>query len=65
MHGIKVQESVLNSKYKFAGCTVHQISPKIDEGIILAQSKVIISSNIDPWSPGGIVHELERENYFH
>lgn len=61
MYGVKVQESVLNSKDKFAGCTVHQVSPKIDEGIILAQSEVLIPSNIDAWSLGGIVHGLERD----
>ena len=60
MYGVRVQKSVLESNDKFAGCTVHQVSPQVDAGHVLAQSKIIIPSNIDPWTLGGIVHELER-----
>jgi phosphoribosylglycinamide formyltransferase-1 len=61
MYGVRVQESVLKSKDEFAGCTIHQVNAQIDEGLILAQSRLIVPNNIDPWTLGGLVHDLERE----
>ena len=61
MYGVKVQESVLKSLDTLAGCTVHQVNSEIDEGLVLAQSEIIIPKGITPWSLGGLVHELERE----
>ena len=48
MYGVKVQESVLKSKDEFAVCTIHQMNAQIDEGLILAQSRLIAPNNIDP-----------------
>jgi folate-dependent phosphoribosylglycinamide formyltransferase PurN len=48
MYGVKIQESVLKSKDEFAVCTIHQVNAQIDEGIILAQSRLIDPNNIDP-----------------
>ncbi len=61
MYGVKVQESVLASNEKIAGCTVHQVTAEIDRGRILAQSNLLIPPGIDAWSLGGLVHNLERE----
>ena len=61
MYGVKVQESVLKSKDAVAGCSVHQVNSMIDEGLILAQSRLLVPAGIDPWALGGLVHNLERE----
>jgi phosphoribosylglycinamide formyltransferase-1 len=61
MYGVKVQESVLKSKDMVAGCTIHQVNSRIDEGLILAQSKLFVPAGIDPWALGGLVHDLELE----
>jgi phosphoribosylglycinamide formyltransferase-1 len=61
MYGVRVQESVLNSRDERAGCTVHQVNSEIDGGLVLAQSELIIPIGVTPWSLGGLVHELERE----
>jgi phosphoribosylglycinamide formyltransferase-1 len=60
MYGVKVQESVLRSGDKLAGCTVHQVNSIIDGGPILAQSSIVIPRGISPWDLGGLVHGLER-----
>jgi len=61
MYGVRVQESVLKSKDAIAGCSVHQVNSKIDGGLILAQSKLLVPAGIDAWALGGLVHDLERE----
>jgi phosphoribosylglycinamide formyltransferase-1 len=61
MYGVRVQESVLKSNDRVTGCTVHQVNSKIDDGLILAQSKLDIPDGSDPWALGGLVHNLERE----
>ena len=61
MYGVKVQESVLNAGDVFAGCTVHQVNSRIDDGLILAQARLLVPDGIDPWTLGGLVHNLECE----
>lgn len=59
MFGVKVQESVLNSKDEFAGCTVHHVTSDVDMGEIIYQQKFKVPENISAWDLGGIVFQLE------
>ena len=45
MYGIRVQESVLASKDREAGCTVHYVSAEVDGGGIIAQSTVDVEDS--------------------
>jgi phosphoribosylglycinamide formyltransferase-1 len=45
MYGIRVQESVLASKDREAGCTVHYVSAEVDGGGIIAQSAVDVEDS--------------------
>jgi phosphoribosylglycinamide formyltransferase-1 len=60
MYGVKVQESVLASGDKFAGCTVHMVTPEIDSGGILGQVNIRIPNKISAWELGGLVHQEEK-----
>ena len=59
MFGVRVQESVMNSKDEFAGCTVHHVTSDVDMGDIIYQQKFRVPKNISAWDLGGIVFELE------
>jgi phosphoribosylglycinamide formyltransferase-1 len=60
MIGEKVQQAVLNAGEKEAGCTVHRVTPEVDGGEILAQSKLQVPENINAWDLGGLIFELEK-----
>ncbi len=60
MYGVKVQESVLSSGDRFAGCTVHLVTQEIDSGGILGQVRILIPNNISAWELGGLVHQEEK-----
>jgi len=59
MYGVRVQEAVLAGLETSAGCTVHFVSPGIDEGLIIEQLKIPIPPKINAWDLGGLVHDLE------
>lgn len=60
MYGVNVQRAVLAAGEEYAGCTVHYVNEKIDEGRVIAQSTVRIPAGIDAWELGGVVHKLEN-----
>jgi phosphoribosylglycinamide formyltransferase-1 len=45
MYGVHVQEAVLATGDKMAGCTVHYVSAEVDGGSIIAQATVIVEDN--------------------
>lgn len=61
MHGVKVQEAVLNGGESTAGCTVHRVDSNVDTGEILEQVSIEIPKGIDAWTLGGMVFELETK----
>ena len=60
MYGVNVQKAVLAAGDNEAGCTVHRVDSTVDGGEILAQDRFLIPSEIDAWSLGGLVFEMEK-----
>lgn len=61
MVGVKVQEAVLENGDKEAGCTIHWVSPEIDGGDILLQSKVPVMAGESAWDLGGRIFIEENK----
>jgi len=61
MYGVKVQEAVLANKDAIAGCTVHYVSEKIDEGTIILQKEITVREHESPWDLGGRVFLEENK----
>ena len=59
MYGVRVQEAVLASKDKTAGCTVHFVNEDIDGGEIIVQISFPVPPNISAWELGGMVFNAE------
>jgi phosphoribosylglycinamide formyltransferase-1 len=59
MYGVRVQESVIESEDKWAGCTVHFVDETIDGGKIIAQKKTRVRQGESPWELGGRIFDLE------
>ena len=59
MYGVKVQEAVMANKEEYAGCTVHYVTPEIDGGSIILQSKIKIDYTETPWELGGRIFQKE------
>jgi len=60
MYGVKVQEAVMAAKEKYAGCTVHFVSPEIDGGDIILQKTLLVDQNETPWELGGRIFKEEN-----
>ena len=45
MYGVKVQEAVMSSKEKYAGCSVHYVNEKLDNGQIILQKSFFIKKS--------------------
>ena len=43
--GLDTHKRALKNKVKYAGCTVHYVSPKLDSGKIILKRKVLVRSN--------------------
>lgn len=63
MYGIKVHQAVFNAKEKESGMTIHLVNNEYDQGEILLQKKVDISSENSPEKIASKVLELEHK-YF-
>lgn len=61
MYGVKVQEAVLANKDTLAGCTVHYVTEKIDEGEIILQKTVKVESHESAWELGGRIFLEENK----
>ena len=61
MYGIKVQEAVLANNDTEAGCTVHYVNEKIDEGEIILQKAVKVKENESAWELGGRIFFEENK----
>jgi len=61
MYGVKVQEAVMNAKEKYAGCTVHYVDDKIDNGQIILQKSIEVNYNETPWELGGRIFKEENK----
>ncbi len=63
MYGMKVHESVLHSKDKTTGATIHLINSEHDKGKIIAQKELLILPNDNVNSLSNRVLKLEHKIY--
>ena len=63
MYGAHVHESVIANNEAFSGITIHLVNEVYDEGEILFQDKVAITSSDTPDSLATKIHALEHEYY--
>ncbi|MFL2789234.1 MAG: phosphoribosylglycinamide formyltransferase [Paracoccaceae bacterium] len=61
--GLNTHSRALESQDKEAGCTVHRVTKKIDDGLILGQASVPISTSENPASLAEKVLRLEHVLY--
>ena len=54
--GLNTHKRVIENKETESGCTVHYVTPRLDDGPIIAQSKVAINDN-----DGVDLHPYDRE----
>jgi phosphoribosylglycinamide formyltransferase-1 len=61
--GLNTHERAINNKDKFAGCTVHYVTAKLDSGKIIMQKKIKISAKDNSTSLAKKVRNLEHKLY--
>jgi phosphoribosylglycinamide formyltransferase-1 len=59
--GVHVQEFVLKNKLPYAGQTLHTVSEKYDEGLVIAEHKVKVASSDTPDSLFDKVRAVEKK----
>ena len=60
MYGMNVHKAVVEAKEEFSGPTIHYVNNKYDEGNIISQTKVKLSSNETPESLAKKVQDVEK-----
>lgn len=63
MYGMNVHKAVIENKEKESGITIHYVNEKYDEGDIIFQKKVEVSSSDTPETLANKIHELEYQYY--
>jgi len=61
--GLNTHTSAINNKDKFAGCTVHYVTAKLDSGKIILQKKINITACDNPTSLAKKVLKQEHKLY--
>ena len=61
--GLNTHTKAINNRDKFAGCTVHYVTAKLDSGKIILQQKVKIAVNDNPTSLAKKVLKQEHKLY--
>ena len=61
--GLNTHQRAIANKDKFAGCTVHYVTPKLDSGKIIIQKKIKVNANDNPNSLEKKVHKEEHRLY--
>lgn len=60
MYGMNVHKAVVESKEEFSGPTIHYVNNKYDEGNIISQTKIKLSSDETPESLAKKVQDAEK-----
>jgi len=63
MYGMNVHKTVLASKDKESGITIHYVNQEYDKGDIIFQATCPIVSGDTPESLAARIHELEHQHY--
>ena len=61
--GLNTHFKAIKNKDKFAGCTVHYVTAKLDSGKIIAQKKIKVSTRDDPASLAKKILKQEHKLY--
>ena len=61
--GLNTHSRAIKSKDKFAGCSVHYVSAKLDSGKVILQKKIKIAANDSPTSLAKKVLKQEHKLY--
>lgn len=61
--GVHVHEQVIEAGVRFTGCTVHFVTPGMDEGPIIIQAVVPVPLGATPDEVGALVLEQEHKIY--
>lgn len=60
MYGMNVHKAVVEANEEFSGPTIHYVNNKYDEGNIISQTKVKLSTNETPESLAKKVQDVEK-----
>ena len=63
MYGMHVHQAVIENKEEETGITIHFVNENYDEGAIIFQKKIAISSKDTPESVANKIHVLEMKNF--
>ncbi len=63
MYGMNVHKAVVENKERETGITIHFVNENYDEGAIIFQEKVSITSEDTPETVATKIHELEYEHF--
>jgi len=63
MYGMYVHKAVVENKEPFTGITIHYVNERYDEGAIIFQEKVALTSNDTPEDVARKIHQLEQKNF--
>lgn len=63
MYGMKVHQTVIESKDKESGITIHYINKEYDKGTVILQAKCPVMKDDTPETLAERVHQLEYEYY--
>jgi len=61
--GLNTHNRAIKNKDKFAGCTVHHVTAKLDSGKIILQKKIKITANDNPTSLAKKILKQEHKLY--
>ena len=63
MFGMHVHMAVVENKESKSGITIHYVNENYDEGAIIFQESVDLTSDDTPNDVAAKIHELEQENF--
>ena len=63
MYGMHVHMAVVENKESKSGITIHYVNENYDEGAIIFQESVDLTSDDTPNDVAAKIHELEQENF--
>ena len=63
MYGMHIHQAVVANKEKETGITIHYVNENYDEGAIIFQSSVVLTSADTPENVAVKIHELEQKHF--
>jgi len=63
MYGMHIHEAIVTNQEKETGITIHYVNENYDEGAIIFQEKVALTTADTPEMVAAKIHKLEQENF--